>query len=385
MIKTESQDTSSNQSVVPGVIQRMAALSGISFSGEQPWDLRINDPAFYQSVMRDGSLGLGETYMLGHWDCEQLDELFTRILSFDLDKQILSLTPLKSLLEIVRQRLLNLQTKDRSEQVALAHYDVGNDVFEAMLDPTMSYSCGYWSNAYTLAEAQTAKLDLVCRKLELRSGDHVLDIGCGWGGFAAYASSNYGVYVTGITVSREQQAYAQKKYSHLPVTIELMDYRDVKGAFDKIVSIGMFEHVGQKNYSHYFEKVDELLKPNGLCLLHTIGTQESNRYTDTWIDRYIFPNGRIPSAIEIISALGHRLLIEDWHNFGHDYDRTLMAWSDRFNSAWPELSKKYDDRFYRMWHYYLMSCAAFFRSRQGQLWQLVLSKRQRKSIYRSFR
>ncbi|MBU3667614.1 MAG: cyclopropane fatty acyl phospholipid synthase [Rhodocyclaceae bacterium] len=370
---------------IPDIIRRMAEVSGIGFSGERPWDIKINDHMFYDSVMRDGSLGLGETYMLGHWDCDRLDEFFTRVLRVDLDKQILSLTPFKSLMEYLRHKLTNLQSISRSNQVALAHYDVGADVFRAMLDPTMSYSCGYWANARTLDEAQIAKLDLVCRKLELKAGDRLLDIGCGWGGLAAYAAERYGAQVTGVTVSREQYAYAQHRYAHLPVNFLLMDYRCLDGEFDKIASVGMFEHVGQKNYRHFLDKINALLEPDGLALLHTIGTHESVRHTDTWIDRYIFPNGRIPTAREIMNVLSDDFIIEDWHNFGQDYDRTLMIWSERFDAAWPGLSSKYDERFYRMWHYYLMSCAAFFRSRQGQLWQLVLSKRERSCGYRSVR
>jgi cyclopropane-fatty-acyl-phospholipid synthase len=265
------------------------------------------------------------------------------------------------------------------------HYDTGNDIFEAMLDSSMSYSCAYWRNADNLEQAQYNKLDLICRKLELQPGERLLEIGCGWGGLAHHAASHHGVEVLGITVSREQQQLARQRCQGLPVEIELMDYRDLQGQFDKAVSVGMFEHVGPKNYSVFFDTVADLLHDQGLFLLHTIGIHKKTAAVDSWIDKYIFPNGKLPSAKEITAALDNRFLIDDWHNFGQDYDRTLMAWFQNFDRAWPDLQGKYGKRFYRMWQYYLLSCAGFFRSRQGQLWQLVLSKRERNRVYRSVR
>ena len=253
------------------------------------------------------------------------------------------------------------------------------------MDSSMSYSCGYWHGADNLEEAQRNKLDMICRKLELKPGERLLDIGCGWGGLAYHAARYYGAKVLGITVSREQQKLAQKRCKGLPVTIELCDYRDLKGKFDKIVSVGMFEHVGPKNYKIYFDTVSRILSDSGLFLLHTIGVYKLTHAMDAWIDKYIFPNGKLPSAREITVALDDCFLIEDWHNFGQDYDKTLMAWWKNFDAAWPDLKKKYDRRFYRMWKYYLHSCAGFFRSRQGQLWQIVLSKRTRQALYRSIR
>jgi len=226
---------------------------------------------------------------------------------------------------------------------------------------------------------------MICRKLELKPGERVLEIGCGWGGLARHAAAHYGVDVLGVTVSKEQKKLAEERCVGLPVEIRLMDYRLLEGRYDKIVSVGMFEHVGPKNYPVYFQKAFELLKDDGLFLLHTIGHDKTSICTDPWIDRYIFPNGKVPSAAQITRNLERRFIIEDWHNFGQDYDRTLMAWWDNFNRAWPQLQSKYDQRFYRMWKYYLMCCAGYFRSRQGQLWQLVLSKRTRRTVYRSLR
>jgi cyclopropane-fatty-acyl-phospholipid synthase len=284
------------------------------------------------------------------------------------------------------QNLLhNRQSRRRAFQVGEQHYDIGNDVYGAMLDPTMSYSCGYWAEADDLAAAQMAKLDLICRKLKLQPGERLLDIGCGWGGLARHAASHYGVEVMGITVSREQQKWAQQQCAGLPVQVELMDYRALQGSFDKVVSVGMFEHVGPKNYDTYFDTVHRLLADDGLFLLHTIGDFETSNYNDHWMDRYIFPNGILPSASQIADALEPRLVFHDWHNFGPDYDRTLMAWWANFQAAWPTLQQRYSERFYRMWQYYLHSCAGLFRSGQGQLWQLVIAKRGRQLQYRSVR
>jgi len=369
----------------PAVIRSLASEAGISINGDAPWDSQVLDERVYRLVLTKGSLGFGEAYMDGMWECERLDQLFHRLLSSHAEEQIDNGSKLRLLGEILRHSLFNLQSSRRAFQVGEQHYDIGNDVFEAMLDPTMSYSCAYWHNAAGLRDAQQKKLDMICRKLELRPGERLLEIGCGWGGLAHFAATHYGVEVVGITVSKEQQKLAQARCAGLPVSIELMDYRGIGEAFDKVVSVGMFEHVGPKNYAIYFDTVHRSLKDDGLFLLHTIGNDVTSAKTDPWIDKYIFPNGKLPSAREIASAVERRFLIEDWHNFGPDYDRTLMAWWENFDIAWPFLEAKYGKRFYRMWKYYLMSCAGFFRSRQGQLWQLVLSKRERKSVYRSVR
>ena len=369
----------------PAVLQEFAAMAGVTFNGEAPWDIQVHDAEFFDRILTKGSLGFGEAYMDGLWDCYELDVLFDRLLSADIDEKLKGLHRLRLLGEIARNRLTNRQSSKRAFQVGKQHYDTGNDLFECMLDPTMSYSCGYWEHASTLEQAQLAKLDMICRKLQLAEGEQVLEVGCGWGSFAHYAAQNYGVEVTGITVSKEQQKLALERCKGLPVKIELMDYRDLKGTFDKAVSIGMFEHVGTKNYATYFDAVRHAIKREGLFLLHTIGTYKSVQTIDPWIDKYIFPNGKLPSAMEISDAIEGYFLIEDWHNFGQDYDRTLMAWWKNFDSAWPTLREHYSERFYRMWKYYLLACAGLFRSRHGQLWQLVLSVRERNNIYRSMR
>ena len=381
----DSEKKASELQDPPAVFRALTAEAGISINGNAPWDIQVFDERVYQLVLTKGSLGFGEAYMDGMWECEHLDQLFHRLLSANVEEKIDNWSRFRLLGEILRHSLFNLQSSKRAFQVGEKHYDIGNDVFEAMLDPTMSYSCAYWHNAAGLRDAQLKKLDLICRKLALQPGERLLEIGCGWGGLAHFAAERYGVEVVGITISKEQQKLAQERCEGLPVSIELMDYRDIRDTFDKVVSVGMFEHVGPKNYGVYFDTVHRALKDDGLFLLHTIGNAVTSPKTDPWIDKYIFPNGKLPSSKEIASVLEGRFLLEDWHNFGPDYDKTLMSWWKNFEIAWPFLQDRYGKRFYRMWKYYLLSCAGFFRSRQGQLWQLVLSKPERKSVYRSVR
>jgi cyclopropane-fatty-acyl-phospholipid synthase len=373
----------------PGALSRLLAEAGIQVDGGRPWDLEVHHPRLYRRVLWGGSLGLGDAYVDGDWDCDQLDELFTRLLRHDLDRRPWGLQRLRMAWALMDAALHNPQAPTRAFVVGERHYDLGNDLFERMLDPLWVYSCGWWAHAATLEEAQRHKLELVCRKLELKPGMTLLDIGCGWGGLAWWAATHHGVRVTGITVSREQQAHAQRLCTGLPVEIRLADYRTLHapaaGRFDRIVSVGMFEHVGPKNARDYFDTARRLLAPDGLFLLHTIGVDRPQSQTDPWIERHIFPGGKLPAAGELATDAERRFVIEDWHNFGPDYDRTLMAWHARFEAAWPDLAPRYGERFRRMWRYYLLSCAGFFRSRQGQLWQLVLSPRERGATYRSVR
>ena len=187
-------------------------------------------------------------------------------------------------------------------------------------------------------------------------------------------AENYGVEVVGITISAEQAKLAKENCRNLPVDIRVQDYRNLQGHFDRVVSIGMFEHVGYKNFRTYFKTINELLKDDGLFLLHTIGGNTPVKRTDPWIERYIFPNGMIPSSQQISSSYEGYFVLEDWHNFGPDYDKTLMAWHENFENAWPEIQANYDERFRRMWRYYLLASAGSFRARKNQLWQIVLSK-----------
>lgn len=350
----------------------LLSQADIKINGARPWDIQVHHADFFKRVFQQGSLGLGESYMEGWWDCERLDILFCKILKAKLDKQVPG--NLKDILRVVSARLFNLQSRSRSWIVGKEHYDIGNDLFALMLDPYMQYSCGYWRHAQSLEEAQNAKLEMICEKLQLKPGMRLLDIGCGWGGLAAYAARNYGVSVDGVTISREQQKLAQQRCEGLDVNILLQDYRDLDTDYDRIVSVGMFEHVGPKNYDTYFSVVDRCLKPNGLFLLHTIGSNQTGLSVDPWINKYIFPNGCLPSIRQIASVSESRLVMEDWHNFGSDYDKTLMAWHERFNQAWSGLSSNYTPRFRRMFNYYLCACAGAFRARDIELWQVLFSR-----------
>ncbi len=373
----------------PALLTELLEGTGVRFNGDAPWDIQVRDAQTYQRILTRGSLGFGEAYMDELWDCPQLDVMLTRLLRADINGKVRSLPRLRLWLGVAAaaasRQLINPQSLRRAFAVGERHYDIGNDLFEAMLDPSLSYSCGYWAHAGDLEQAQRHKLDMICRKLELKAGEKLLDIGCGWGGLARHAAAHFGVEVFGITVSREQLKLARERCDGLAASFALKDYRELDGRFDKIVSVGMFEHVGPKNYGVFFERIKELLEPEGLFLLHTIGDSETSGNTDPWIEKYIFPNGNLPSAQQIARALEPGLLIRDWHEFGTDYDRTLMAWWSNFERAWPELRHHYSQRFYRMWKYYLHACAASFRSGQSQLWQIVLSHRGRRLQYRSLR
>ena len=370
----------------PRVLERLAASAGITFNGDRPWDIRVHDSELYRRILRQGSLGFGEAYMDGLWDSQRLDETMTRVIRVSAGERLPGLAAVQNVLAYLDDLMRNRQTRRRAFEVGERHYDIGNDIYRAMLDPTMSYSCGYWQDAQTLGQAQRAKLDLICRKLELAPGERLLDIGCGWGGLAEHAARHYGVEVFGITISREQLDLARERCRGLPVEVRLMDYRELSGQFDKIVSVGMFEHVGFKNYRAYFRAAADVLADQGLMLLHTIGARATFRGTDPWVHKYIFPNGAIPSVGQVGAAIEPWLVLEDWHSFGPDYDRTLQAWWDNFDAAWPTLrGDRYDQRFYRMWKYYLHLFMGYFRSRRGQLWQLVLSRPARSAVYRSLR
>lgn len=364
------------------VIKNILTPLDIRINGNRPWDIQINNPQFYQRVISGGSLALGESYMDGWWDCKALDEFFKRLLESRIDKKNKSLKP-AILWEVFKARVMNLQSGARAFIIGRRHYDTGNRLFKIMLDKGLNYSCGYWHNACDLDEAQIGKLDLICRKIGLEQGMTVLDIGCGWGGFAKYAAETYGVKVKGITVSKEQAGYAGEQSKGLDVTIELTDYHDLNEQFDRIVSIGMFEHVGWKNYKTFMEVVHRCLKDDGMFLLHTIAGNTPAKGTDPWIGTYIFPNSMLPSASQIFRAAEGLFILEDLHSLGRYYDQTLMAWYDNFTRNWDRLKDQYDMRFFRMWRYYLLSCAASFRSRRNQLLQIVFSKQGIDRVFRS--
>ncbi|AEB09641.1 cyclopropane fatty acyl phospholipid synthase [Desulfobacca acetoxidans] len=354
------------------IVQGLLNLADVHINGDRAWDMQVYDDRLYSRVLREGSLGLGEAYMDGWWEVQELDEFFNRVLRADLEQKVTG--NWKTLLWIIGQRVMNRQKKSVAHHIGEHHYDIGNDLYTAMLDRRKVYSCGYWCHASNLDQAQEAKLDLVCRKLDLQPGQKILDIGCGWGSLAKFAAEKYQVSVIGITVSKEQLALGRELCAGLPIELRFQDYRDIEGEYDHIVSLGMVEHVGYKNFRTYMQTVYDHLKPEGLFLLHTIGSYCSSKETDPWIGKYIFPHSLVPSAVQLTRAMEKLFIIEDWHNFGLDYSKTLMAWFKNFDANWAALRPKYGDRFYRMWKYYLHASAGTFRSRKNSVWQIVLSK-----------
>ena len=365
-------------------VEELFSLAGIRIDGPHPWDIRVHNDNFYRRVLSQGSLGLGESYMDGWWDCDALDEFINKILKADLESRVRKSWGLLWL--GLKAKLFNLQSRERAFEVGEKHYDLGNDLYAAMLDKRMNYTCAYWKDAKNLDEAQEAKLDLVCRKIGLERGMTVLELGCGFGSFAKYAAEKYGARVLGVTVSKEQVELGNQLCRGLPVELCLQDYREVDGKYDRVISIGIMEHVGYKNYRTYMRTVDRCLKDDGIAFVHTIGSNVSGtRASDPWTEKYIFPNGMTPSISQIGKAMEGLFVMEDWHDFGADYDKTLMAWSKNFENAWPKLKEKYGERFYRMWRYYLLAAAGVFRSRDSQLWQIVFTKKGIPGGYNSIR
>ncbi|TVQ41671.1 MAG: cyclopropane fatty acyl phospholipid synthase, partial [Wenzhouxiangella sp.] len=354
-------------------------MADIKVNGQRPWDIQVHDDRFYQRLFSQGSLGAGEAWMDGWWDVAEPDGFFHRLLSARLEE---TLRQPSMLGQIVLSRLGNLQSRRRSRRVAEQHYDLSNRLYQAMLGPTMQYTCAYYGRgdeSTPLDDAQRAKLELIAEKLHLEPGMRVLELGGGFGELARFLAAEHSCEVVSYNISARQVEFGREKCKDLPVEIRLKDYREAatdKTVFDRVVSVGLMEHVGPKNYRGFFDLVKARLKQGGLALIHTIGGNKSKARADAWIDKYIFPGGVIPSTAQLTQAMEGRFMLEDWHNFGPDYDRTLMAWEENFRAAWPDLktSEQLDERFYRMWRYYLLSCAGAFRARGLHLWQIVLSQ-----------
>ncbi len=354
------------------VVRELFGSAGVRIGGPGPGDITVHDPRFYGRLLRDASIGMGESYMDGWWDTDALDVLIEKILRAGLQDQVSGSLRLRLL--TAKAVALNLQSKTRSARSVEAHYDIGNDLYTRMLDPRMVYTCAYWKTASTLAEAQEAKLDLVCRKLGLEPGMRVLDLGCGWGGFAAYAAERYGCAVVGVTLSRDQHTLGRQMWKHLDVDLRLADYRDVNGTFDRVASIGMMEHVGPKNHRLMMDVVTRSLTDDGVALVHTISGRRSRRHGTPFVEKYIFPNAVSPSLAQLGAATEGLFVLEDLQNIGPDYERTLLAWWENFDRAYPDLRHAYDGRFYRMWKFYLLAAAGASRARDAQVFQLVLTK-----------
>jgi len=365
---------------------------GVATNGRRPWDIAVHDERFYRQVLMHGTLGLGESYVNGLWNCEDLQAFFVRVISGRQEGKVPRWLGLASRMAGSLAGALNRQTRTRATRVVEVHYDLNPHLFEAMLGQTMAYTCAYWPSAETIDDAQRDKFDLICRKLRLKPGDRVLDIGCGFGSFARFAAGEYGCEVVGVTLSPAQAEYARRFCANLPVRVHVCDYRDLhvylgEGRFDSVVSVGMFEAVGRRNFRTYMEVVHRALKDRGLWLLHTIGADEWA--VEPWLARHIFPNGELPELGQIDGAVRGLFNIEDLHNFGTDYARTLAVWDERFRAHWSDIRRLdvsvFTDRFFRTWTYYLACCAASFRSRNIQLWQVVMSKGCLSEGYRSVR
>ena len=365
------------------IVRRFLDQAEVQINGNCPWDIKVHNSEFYRRAILQGTLGLGESYMDGWWNCEALDQLFYRLIRADLHKKVH--VPWIEKISFLANKISNRQTRRRSRKVIDSHYDPGSDIILAFLDPYNQYTCGYFEGTDNLNKAQEQKLDLICRKLMLTEKDKVLDIGCGWGGFARFATERFGCEVTGISISSEQIEYAKNFCDGLPVHFVFSDYRDFRGSFKKILICGMIEHVGYKNYRKLLRMVHECLEKDGLFLLHTIGGNTSVISNDPWVGRYIFPNSMLPSLEQIMNAVDGLFVLEDLHNFGQYYDPTLMAWHQNFVRTWPVFRSRFDERFFRMWNYYFLHLAGAFRARKNQLWQFVFSRNGILGGYRSSR
>jgi cyclopropane-fatty-acyl-phospholipid synthase len=355
------------------LVEEILASVGIRVNGKRIFDIQVKNEDFFKRFIKEGTLGLGESYVEGWWECDRLDEMFARLIQTDFME--IYKNRLTFIFYYLRARLSNVGKKPKAFEIGKRHYDIGNDLFQCMLDKRMVYSCAYWEDAENLDQAQEKKLDLICRKLGLQPNMKILDLGCGWGSFIKFAAERYGVEAVGVTVSEEQVKLGKEICIGLPVEIRLQDYRDVKGKFDRVVAIGMIEHVNYKNYRMFFKLVHNSLKDDGLLLLQTIGLNKTMLEPDPWFEKYIFPNSMLPSVKLIGESMEGLFVMEDWQNFGTEYDKTLMAWHQNFLNNWEKLRNSYGDRFFRMWKYYLLMCAGLFRGRFVQLWQVVLSKK----------
>lgn len=356
-------------------------------------DIFVHDEDIFLDWVNRGMLAIGESYMAGKWEAIiPLDVVLTRLLQLPIAKKRKLFKAWNSKLIALCAHLFNYQSPSRAGIVGAHHYDIGNDFFKLWLDPNMQYSCAYFRGLTDLTDldkAQEQKLHLIAKKLHLEPGMRVLEIGCGWGGLACFLAKHYGVHVTGITISNEQlkgaREWAEREGVSNLTSFEYCDYRKMTGQFDRVVSIAMLEAVGYKNMDHYYSVIERCLKDNGLALVHSIAANRSLRVPNQlWILKYIFPNGFLPSIAQMCLFTERKLVIEDVHNLGPDYDKTLMCWNQRFQAHCKNGTIVRPTVFNRMWEFYLLYCAAGFRARTIQLTQIVYSKN-RAERYDTFR
>jgi len=348
--------------------------------------IRIGTPAFVRRVFLGGDMGLGESYMDGEWEADDLAEFLT--LAAENEDRLAVVTSLTKVLNLGNDalHLLRRNTRRGSRKNIAAHYDLSNEFFQLFLDETMTYSSALFEyEDQPLAEAQRNKYQALAEKAQLGPEDHVLEVGCGWGGFALFAARQYGCRVTGITVSERQHALARARVAEAGledrIDIRLQDYRDVTGTFDKIVSIEMFEALGREHWPVFFAKLEEVLAPRGLVALQAISLpdfrfEEYARHCD-WIQRYIFPGSLLASLHHVTGAMSRasRLGVHHLEDIGPHYALTLARWRQAFLSKLDRVrALGFDDRFIRTWDYYLAACQAYFATRRLGDLQLVLTR-----------
>jgi cyclopropane-fatty-acyl-phospholipid synthase len=384
--KKKSLPTSWSRSFLVKMMTQLQYGQIILHEGHETWifgddselqvHVTVNDKSFYRKVLFGGSIGGGEAYVDGLW---KVDDLTTLVRIFVLNMPLLDrmergLAWLLRPLDLFRH-LLNTNSKTKSKRNILAHYDLGNDMYESFLDPTMMYSSAIYPRAESsLEEASVYKLATICKKIDLQPTDHVLEIGTGWGGFAIYAARNYGCHVTTTTISDAQYQEAHRRVAQAglldKITLLRSDYRDLEGSYDKLVSIEMIEAVGHHFLPVFFKKCGELLKPDGKMLLQaiTITDQKYKQYAGTvdFIQRYIFPGGCLPSNTRMLQLIAEKtdMVVRHIDDFGFDYARTIKDWRIRFNESFASLRNKgYDETFKRLWEYYLCYCEGGFLER----------------------
>jgi cyclopropane-fatty-acyl-phospholipid synthase len=363
---------------------QLLAAADIHLNGSRPWDIQINNPLTLGRIMRDGSLGMGESYMDGWWDCQAIDQMMTRAVRARLHEHLG--TPRAHVQSWFGQWAKRLPSSN-ARIVGRAQYDLNNQLFCAMLDSSMSHSSAYWEEgATTLEQAQEAKMEMVCRKLQLKPGMRLLDIGCGWGSFMRYAAKHYGVTALGLTTSKEQMALGQSMNQDLPVQFEHTDIQhfntNSRSQFDCVVSLGMLNTPVLAANNALFSTARRSLKKDGLFLLETMGNNQRGQLLEPWLQKHLLCQIPLPSLGDVTDVAQLDFVVEDVHNLGADHDRTLLHWHQRFERAWPQLRLAYDERFYRMWRYHLMGSAGSFRARSTQIWQMVMSPKGLSSVYR---
>lgn len=370
----KESETISKPTLFQRAIRRALDKADVQIGGSRSGDITVNDPKFYRDVFMSGALGLGESYMDGSWDSDRVDLFIEKILrsgNYANDWRW------PACIHRLKGRLFNQQTRTRSRDVVEQHYDQNFELYQTFLDPYNQYTVGYFRGTDDLNEAQEKKLELICKKLQLKKSDRVLDIGCGWGGFAKYAAEKYGCEVVGITLSDEQLRHAKELTQELPVEIRQQDYRDLRGEkFDKIAAIGVVEHVGYKNYREFMEVVHASLNEDGIFFVDTIGQKFSSTAGDPWTNKYIFPGGMLPS-LEQLAEASKGLFIQngDVEDLDQDYYKTLRAWDDNFQRNWsPQIASKYPENFYRMFRYYFNSFAGAFKAERIHDWHIVYNK-----------